>query len=286
MTSLHPALPDAPRAPFPPARIRRTSFARVAALALACLACAATAPAALLWSETFDDLNYLDGMSSEPCGDKLSGCDCADGVSLKITTKHKRLGAAAMQARLTKCHERAELREKTRNQPAVGASRYYGFSLRPNDNFDMARWSIVAQWAQWYSGVPNWANEGAWNFLGIENGRWVFRAKWSDGTAQNVKISSTDLGPVVRGSFTDFIVMGRWNAISNGELQVWVKQPGETSYTKKFYKAGSVMLDVPKAPYFKVGIYRGDPNWSSPRSVDYMTVDEVKVGTAFNDVRL
>lgn len=251
---------------------------------LSCLA--ATATAGLIWSETFDDLNYLDGMSSEPCGDKLTNCDCADGVSLVPVASPKRAGSGALMARLTKCHERAELREKTANHPAVGASRYYGFSLRPDTNFDIDRWTIVMQLAQWYSTIPAWANSGAWNYIRIDKGRWVFRCKWSDGSAQNVKTSDTDLGPVTRGVWTDFVIMGNWRAISGGKLHVWIKLPGQTTYTEKVNRVGSVMLDVPKAPYFKIGIYRGDPNWTSPRAVDYIFADQIKVGTAFSDVSL
>jgi hypothetical protein len=261
---------------------------RRAVTTLALGICAATmslpAHAAIVWQEGFEDNYFLDTMDHE-CGNGQGPPDCGVGISHFITTWAPRSGSYTGVSRLRKVHERAEYREKSANHPAIGEDRWYGFSLKPESNFDTTRWTIVHQLAQWYSGVPDWANTGAWHALTIENGTWWYRIKYSDGSPQNVKTITYNLGTVQKGAWTDFVINGVWRSDQYGKFQVWIRQPGG-NYVKKGYREGSVILNVPKAPYFKIGQYRGDPNWSGVNNMDTLYVDAIKVArnSWFNEV--
>ncbi len=238
----------------------------------------------LHWKEVFNNSAYTDVFGVEPCGSGTwSGCGCADGVSLRKTSTSPRAGGKAAVSILENCHERAEFREKDR--PDVGDDRYYGFSLKPHWSFDTQDWTIVQQFAQWYSGIPGWADtDGGWAKMTIKNGHWYFTIKYSDGSPQNIKTKQWLLGYAHTDRWTDFVINAKWRADSGGKLQVWLRDPNMSSYDKRVYREGSIMIDIPKAPYLKLGNYRGDPGWGSNGDEQKLYIDEVRVGTSFHAV--
>ncbi len=240
--------------------------------------------AGLIWEQSFSSSNYEQNLTLEPCGNGSNpGCGCGDGVSLQSTREEARAGTGSGLSLLRTCHERAEFREKERNRAAVGDNRYYGFSLKPANNFDADRWTIVHQLAQWYPSIPSWADtDGGWHKITIERGRWKYTIKFSDGGPQDIRTQSFDLGEVQVGKWTDFVVHGRWRADGDGLFEVWIRQPGG-AYEGKGRRVGSVIIDVPRAPYLKVGSYRGDPNWCCGEE-QRLFVDEIRVGTTFSAV--
>ncbi|MEM6821114.1 MAG: heparin lyase I family protein [Verrucomicrobiota bacterium] len=255
------------------------------AMGLGILMLGAHAQANLYWSENFND-NYFNDTLVGECGNGQGAPCCGTGISLFITTWAPRAGSRAGVTRLDKCHERAEWRGKTNNRPNIGDTRFYGFSLKPAHNYDANRWTLAMQLAQWSSSNPAWA-EGAWHRLIIENNRWRYVYKYSENGGQNsssVKEQSFDLGPVSKNQWTDFIVRGTWKRSNQGKIQVYIRQPGSSNYTMKYSKTGWIMLNIPQVPYFKVGQYRGDPNWSGINQQDRLYVDEIKVGQYFGNV--
>jgi hypothetical protein len=214
------------------------------------------------------------------------------GVSLRTSTTYKREGSYSGQAILKQCHERAEWREITANQPKVGDRRYYGFSLKTPSNFDTSRWTIVQQGIQFYgteeNPMPAWADTpGGWHTLKIDKGRWVYSLKRTPlGQTATSEPIVKDLGPVLRGTWTDFVIRGDWFADGNGNLEVWMRQQGEPGYTlvHSLYNQ-PVILKVDKAPVFKIGLYRGDPGWTGANTTETIYMDSIRIGQSFNEVK-
>ncbi|MGF1530814.1 MAG: heparin lyase I family protein [Puniceicoccaceae bacterium] len=244
------------------------------------------ASAALLWSEDFDDNDWSGTLDMESGFGLSSPQGCAGTISFSTVTSPTRAGTRAAQLVLKRCQGRAEFREKSRNRAGIGDQHYYGFSLRPAANYDTNPITIVMQGAQWYGGIPSWA-EGAWHRIEIDGGRWYYIYKYSQNGqtgAAGIRETRVDLGPVVRNAWTDFVIRGRWNLDNNGRIKVWMRSPGSTNYEVKHNYTGWVIVNVPQAPYFKLGQYRSAPGWPGNNDEEFLYVDEIRVGTSFNDV--
>ncbi len=243
--------------------------------------------AALIWSEDFDDNNWDGTLNMESGSGIASPQGCAGTISFSTVTSPTRLGSRSARTVLKKCQGRAEFREKSRNYPAAGDERFYGFSLYPAANYDTGPITLVMQGAQWYPEIPNWA-QGAWHRIEIDGGRWYYIYKYSDNGAtgsSGIRENRIDLGPVARGQWTDFVIQARWSFNNNGFIKVWIRPPGG-SYTVKHERTGWVLVNVPQVPYLKLGQYRSAPNWPGVNSEEFLYIDEIKVGTTYNDVAI
>ncbi|MEM6821118.1 MAG: heparin lyase I family protein [Verrucomicrobiota bacterium] len=239
----------------------------------------------MIWAENFNDNSYSDQLNIEKATITNPGCNTSSSYIFKTVTNQKREGSRGALVTLDRCNNRAEFVEKSVNQPSVGENRWYGFSIKLANNFDDQainesgeEVTIVMQLAQWYSGLPSWA-KGSWHTLKVKDGRWRFKMKYSSGGnagASGVREVEWDLGPAVKNQWTDFVINGKWVRSNSGQLRIWVRQPGNNDYIQKVARYGWVMLNVPKAPYFKIGLYRGVP-WTGANYKDRVFIDAIKV---------
>ena len=149
-----------------------------------------------------------------------------------------------------------------RNHPKLGQDYWYGFSIYfPNDWDEDSIWEIVAQW----HGVPD-------KHLG-EVSRNPVMAFYSDGSklkitniwdaAPNTQAAQKQRrerydggvtlweGPLRKGQWTDWVVHVIWSYESNGFVEIW--ENGIRVANRK----GPNTFNDQKAPYFKMGIYKG-----------------------------
>jgi hypothetical protein len=243
---------------------------RTLAVSLLALGSAASAFAGITWSEDFNDKN-----SSTMSNDFDYSTSTGVAGSTVYDTPY------CWKLTIQKADKRAELSEKSTTFPSIAETRYYGFALQPLSTFtnNTTEWTIVSQFVQWYSTIPDWANHDAWNKLVIENGKWKYIIQYGSSEATRTAVSY-DLGAVTVGKWVDFVIKATWQPNDNGRFQLWMRAQGSSSYTQKIDRSGPVMMDVTRAPYLKLGLYKGSANWPGSASSMSIAVDSVKVGGA------
>lgn len=91
----------------------------------------------------------------------------------------------------------------------------------------------------------------------------------------------------IRGEWLDFVMQVKWTGNADGFLKFWVKKENGANYSQKIdYKGRTFWNDEDKGPYFKMGLYMGDPGWKGPAERTVYT-DEYRLGNAecdFHDV--
>jgi hypothetical protein len=196
-----------------------------------------------------------------------------------------RAGRYAFQHLVDRCGERSELRMKTTE---IGKTYWYGWSVFiPTDWSDKdPGFDILNQWATY----PN-ANDftkacgkvgsvlrGVGSMLARE-GETVNFMFQHQGNSAAVVCDKYTLGKVsqLRGKWVDFVIQAKWTGNKDGLLKLWMKI-GNDQYTQKLdYKGPSYWNNEGNGPNFKMGLYKGDPNFKGPAPRTVFT-DEYRLG--------
>ncbi len=174
-----------------------------------------------------------------------------------------------------RCGERSELAMK---RTEIGKTYWYGWSI-----FVPSKWQdtdagadILNQWAAW----PTSKNFHAGKACGAVGS---FLARGRGGSSRDrvdfllqhagdsavIECNKFPLAKVsqMRGNWVDFVMNVKWTGNKDGFLKLWMKI-GNRQYTQKIdYKGRTFWNDEDTGPYFKMGLYKGDPNWkgTAPR---------------------
>lgn len=212
---------------------------------------------------------------------------------IEVSRDIKRAGQSAFKHWIERCGERAELEMK---KTEIGKTYWYGWStLIPSDWKDTTEdFDIVNQWATYPS-----ANNRNGRFPCRANGSFISRGKnktapaggpaadsfdfalQSAGDNQDMVCKVFPLAKVaeMRGKWTDFVMQVKWTGNKDGFLKFWVKI-GDGPYVQKIdYTGRTYWNDEGKGPYFKMGLYKGDPNYKGPAPRVIYT-DEYRLGDA------
>lgn len=208
-------------------------------------------------------------------GDFESGFNSFDkeGNSLLVSSP-VRAGKYSVRFDLSRGNVRNEVAAK---RASVGGTYWYGWSLfLPKDYVTVSGKEFVTQFSKWQSQEPKWTGP-ANCILKTENGRWMFRINYQESpTTQSIKSTSVDLGPYEKGEWTDWVMHVKWSYKSDGFLRLYKNDKLVLS------KDGATYFNIPKGPYFKMGIYMGLDNkeWSRHRQVTSRTIygDEYRMG--------
>lgn len=208
------------------------------------------------------------------------GANCQ---KVETTSTFKRGGQKAFKHWIDRCGERAEMKMK---RTKIGGTYWYGWSMFiPSDWQDTsAHYDIVNQWAT----APTMPVRGGGTFKCGANGSHLARQDDTfyfifqrQGDSVDVKCTKYPLAKVsaVRGKWIDFVMHVKWTGNKDGFLKLWIKA-GDRSYTQEInYKGRTFWNDEGTGPYFKMGLYKGEPGFKGP-APRYLYTDEYRLGDA------
>ena len=170
------------------------------------------------------------------------------------------------QGNVAKCvitsGERAEVRYDYR--APLGKERWYGVKLMIPDG---GKGGIITQWHRWQSCMANntckWAKGNPMALNGGTSGNYVL--KYSYGGANNRKNESIEMDrkcSIDAGKWVQWVLHAKWSKGSDGFLVLYCNG------SKLLDIKGANWLDLPIGPYFKAGIYTGDPRGARTVYVD------------------
>lgn len=189
---------------------------------------------------------------------------CCDH-SLQIVEQPTRAGRGAARFELrrsdpdVKGSKRAEIRMKA---GAMGSEYWHAFSVYLPSDWEPDQ--VPTTLAQWH-GVPDvWlaeagrspplrlaALEGEWLLVNVWDSKRVTAMRFVGGEADGW--TSSSLGELGTGRWTDWVFHIRWSAAEDGLLEVW--KNGELA----FERAGPNAYNDALGPYLKLGLYV--PEW-------------------------
>lgn len=199
-----------------------------------------------------------------------------------------RAGKRAFKHWVNNKGERAELAMK---RTEIGGIYWYGWSMLLPEHFDYkGSNTIVMQLATWPTPrngrFPCNANGP---FMQVnKNGKLIFYLQHNGDDRDMVcdKFILMDDVSDIKGKWLDFVMHAKWTGDSDGFLSFWFKV-GDKKYQKKVTYSGRTWWnDEDTGPYFKMGLYTGEPGWKGPKE-RYLYTDEYRLGNqlaSFEDV--
>jgi hypothetical protein len=244
-----------------------------------------SSPAAVIESVTED---IADARSREHSTSK-GGSTCNKLENVTTFTNNNahpiRAGKQAFLHWVNRCGERSEL---SMRRSVIGETYWYGWSMfipsnwdNPSDDYD-----ILAQWPI-YPSVRKLACGAAGSYM-IRSGDSISFRLQRQGTTSETECTRYTLANLseVRGKWVDFVMQAKWTGNTDGFVKLWMKIGNEAYVQKVNYSGRTYWNGERSGPYFKMGLYKGDPNFSgaAPR---YLYTDEYRLGDAnakFEDV--
>jgi enterochelin esterase-like enzyme len=206
---------------------------------------------------------------------------------LTNTSNPVRAGKTAFAHYVDRQGERSEL---TMRRTKIGETYWYGWSVFLPEDFDYrGSFTILMQLATWptpRNGKFPGGGNGHLISIGGE-GKVVYKLQHAGETADSVS-DNFPLGDATlwKGKWTDFVMEAKWTGDKDGFLRLWCKV-GDGRYERKIaYEGRTWWNDEGDGPYFKMGVYTGEPNWKGPSSRTLYT-DEYRLGSGdarFEDV--
>lgn len=209
-----------------------------------------------------------------------AGCQVLEQVTtfMDHTTHPVRGGQYAFRHLVNRCGERAELGMK---KTVIGSTYWYGWSVFiPSDWSDNdPGFDILAQWPI-YPSAPNrqLACGADGSYMTRNQSEIIFKIQHK-GEKADTECNNYSLAQIsdVRGKWIDFVINVKWTGNKDGFLKLWTKS-GNGQYTQKVdYKGRTFWNDESTGPFFKMGLYKGDPNFKGP-APRYLYTDEYRLG--------
>jgi hypothetical protein len=217
-----------------------------------------------------------------------SACNHLENVTTFMgNTAHPvRAGRYSFQHVVERCGERSEF---AMERTVIGRTYWYGWSVFiPSDWQDTdAGFDTISQWHTFPSS-KNFSRAcgagGSFIARGRDGGRGDFEFFLQRaGASAVIECTRFPLARVseVRGRWVDFVMNVRWTGNTNGFLRLWMKI-GNGQYTQRVnYQGRTFWNDEGTGPYFKMGLYKGDPNFSGPAPRTVYT-DEYRLGNGMS----
>lgn len=198
-----------------------------------------------------------------------SSCNRLNQVSSPV-----RGGRVAFEHWVEKCGERSEF---STMRTRIGSTYWYGWSVYIPDRRLSDSYDILAQWAT-YPTSRRFACGANGSYM-IRSGDSISFNFQRQGERSDVECSSYSLGSTseFQGKWVDFVMHAKWTGNRDGFVRLWTKV-GNGSYVQKVnYTGRTFWNDEGDGPYFKMGLYKGDPNWSGA-APQYIYTDEFRLG--------
>lgn len=192
----------------------------------------------------------------------------------------KRAGQTAFKHWVNRCGERSEIEK---NKTKIGGTYWYGWSIFiPTDWKDNdAGFDILNQFGAYPTKKGRKHPCGGIGSKISRKGDSVgFDLQRSGGSVDAV-CTRFNIAKVaeLRGQWTDFVMHVKWTGNQDGFLKLWLKT-GNGNYVQKINHQGATFWnDEGTGPYFKMGLYKGNPNFQGPAPRVVYT-DEYRLGDA------
>lgn len=166
---------------------------------------------------------------------------------------------------VARCGERSELAMR---RTVLGNTYWYGWSIYvPPSWQDTTRgYDIVNQWLVYPAQIHfKDACGAAGSYIARSEQSFEF-AFQRQGDTQEVVCTRYPLATVaqMRGKWVDFVMHVKWTGDDDGHLKLWMRKDNEP-YQLKVDHVGSTYWNHTKTgPYFKMGLYKGNPNFRGP----------------------
>ncbi|PSB44125.1 hypothetical protein C7B80_21870, partial [Cyanosarcina cf. burmensis CCALA 770] len=192
----------------------------------------------------------------------------------------KRAGQTALKHWVNRCGERAEIEK---NKTKIGGTYWYGWSVFIPENWqdNDEGWDILNQFAAYPTKKGRKHPCGGVGSKISRRGNAVIFDLQRNGGSVDAKCTHFPIAKVaeLRGKWTDIVMNVKWTGNNDGFLKLWLKA-GNGSYVQKInYQGPTFWNDEGNGPYFKMGLYKGDPNFDGPPNRVVYT-DEYRLGDA------
>jgi hypothetical protein len=194
-----------------------------------------------------------------------------------------RAGKHSFRHEVRNCAERAELAMK---KTKIGETYWLGWSLYiPAEYEETSKGNIFAQWAAYPNKkTTKFPCKGVGHKLELNEGLLEYHLQGSDGEDGNGGgfCRTFRLGAVdekVKGQWLDFVQHAKWTGDKDGFVKLWMKAGGGQYKLVVDYTGPTWWNDEDQGPYFKMGLYTGDPGWTG-RSPAVVYTDEYRLGNA------
>lgn len=200
---------------------------------------------------------------------------------LENATSPVRAGQRAFKHSVERCGERSEL--EMSSATTIGETYWLGWSM-----YLPPSWQSSTQGSEIVMQLPAYPTNrnfrlgcgavGSKMSISNNNLRFDFQHK---GKTQDIQCDTHALGNVndMKGKWVDFVMQSKWTGNTDGFLKLWMKV-GNGAYVQKLnYTGPTFWNDEGKGPYFKMGLYKGDPDWNGP-APRVLYTDEYRLGNA------
>ncbi|MES1021692.1 heparin lyase I family protein [Gloeocapsa sp. BRSZ] len=166
---------------------------------------------------------------------------------------------------VARCGERSELAMK---RTVIGNTYWYGWSIYiPSDWQDTSQgYDIINQWAIYPTRINMKKGCGAaGSYIARSKNMFTFMLQ-RQGDKDEVVCTKYPLAKVaeMRGKWVDFVMHVKWTGDKDGFLKLWMKSSSEPYQLKVNYTGSTYWNHAKSGPYFKMGLYKGDPNFAGP----------------------
>ncbi len=198
-----------------------------------------------------------------------------------VVTAPARRGQRSFQHTVRNCAERAEL---AMSRTAIGATHWLGWSLYiPSDYVETSKANIFAQWAAYPTKrTTKFPCGGVGHKLKMKDGWLSYDLQGSsnrngdaDGFCRQFRLAIVD--DRLKGRWIDFVQQAKWTGNSDGFVKLWMRVDREPYRLVVDYRGSTWWNNEDRGPYFKMGLYTGDPGWTG-RSPAIVYTDEYRLG--------
>ncbi|KJH70052.1 polysaccharide lyase [Aliterella atlantica] len=191
-----------------------------------------------------------------------------------------RSGQKAFRHTVNRCGERSEFRMK---KTKIGETYWYGWSMYiPTDwGSSDPGFDILTQWATYPTKRNGNFTCGANGSYITRNGNNVVFKFQHKGDSEDIQCDRYNLAKIsdIRGKWVDFVMHVKWTGNKDGFLKLWTRTGGDEYSQDVDYKGRTYWNDEGEGPNFKMGLYKGDPNFKGPAPRQLYT-DEYRMGDA------
>ncbi|KJH72552.1 heparin lyase I family protein [Aliterella atlantica] len=209
-----------------------------------------------------------------------SRCNQLENVATFIdNTAHPvRGGRQAFRHWIDRCGERSEFRMR---KTQIGGTYWYGWSmyLPPDWQDTVEGFDMFSQWAT-YPTPRNgkFTCNGNGSYIVRDGSNIVFKFQHK-GDNIDIQCHPYTLAKIsdIRGKWVDFVMHVKWTGNKDGFLKLWMRT-GRGNYSQPVnYQGRTYWNDEGAGPYFKMGLYKGNPNFKGP-APRYLYTDEYRLG--------
>ncbi|MDV2996456.1 MAG: hypothetical protein N4J56_006110 [Chroococcidiopsis sp. SAG 2025] len=184
---------------------------------------------------------------------------------------------------VNRCGERAEMATK---RTKIGSTYWYGWSLFvPSTWKDTdAGFDIVNQFPTYPSHNGRFPKSGcgaSGSTISRQANKGLVFNLQRKGDNVDVLCTKHTLAKIseIKGKWTDFVMHVKWTGNKDGFLKLWMKT-GNNKYIQKInYQGATFWNDENTGPYFKMGLYKGEPNFKGP-APRFLYTAEYRLGDA------